>query len=86
MNRPLPNGTGYHFCMKLSRLGAVSIGLVVGSTLAGGVLGQRALAGGGRLNEQRRLYTAMLNTGAQRASAERDARSDSPPLKRAVRT
>jgi len=48
--------------MKLSRLGAVSIGLVLGSTLAGGVLGKRALAGGGRLNEQLHLYTAMMNT------------------------
>ena len=46
--------------MKLSRLGAVSIGLVVGSTLAGGLLGRNALAGGGRLNEQLHLYTAML--------------------------
>jgi len=46
--------------MKLSRLGAVSIGLVVGSTLAGGLVGRRAIAGGGRLNEQLRLYTAML--------------------------
>src|SRR5262245_14036783 len=48
--------------MKLSRLGTVSIGLVVGSTLAGGVLGKRAFAGGGRLNDQLHLYTAMLNT------------------------
>ena len=47
--------------MKLSRLGAVSIGLVLGATLAGGVLGKRALAGGGRLNEQLHLYTAMMN-------------------------
>ena len=47
--------------MKLSRLGAISIGLVLGSTLAGGVLGKRALAGGGRLNEQLHLYTAMMN-------------------------
>ena len=46
--------------MKLSRLGAVSIGLVIGSTLAGGLLGKSALAGGGRLNEQLHLYTAML--------------------------
>ena len=46
--------------MKLSRLGAVSLGLLVGSTLAGGVLGGRALAGGGALNEQLRLYTAMM--------------------------
>ena len=46
--------------MKLSRLGAVSIGLVVGSTLAGGLLGKSALAGGGRMNDQLHLYTAML--------------------------
>src|SRR5574341_1304897 len=46
--------------MKLSRLGAVSIGLVVGSTLAGGLLGRSAIAGSGRLNEQLHLYTAML--------------------------
>jgi carboxyl-terminal processing protease len=46
--------------MKLTRLGAVSLGLVFGSTLAGGLLGGRALAGGGRLSEQLRLYTAMM--------------------------
>jgi carboxyl-terminal processing protease len=46
--------------MKVSRLGALSIGLVVGSTLAGGFFGGRAIAGGGRLNEQLHLYTAML--------------------------
>ncbi len=46
--------------MKLSRLGAVSVGLVVGSTLAGGLVGGRALAGSGRVNEQLQLYTAML--------------------------
>ncbi len=46
--------------MKVSRLGAVSIGLVVGSTLAGGFFGGRALAGGGRLNDQLHLYTAMM--------------------------
>jgi len=47
--------------MKLSRLGAVSVGLLVGSTLAGGLLGGRVLAGGGRLSEQLRLYTAMMS-------------------------
>ena len=46
--------------MKLSRVGAVSLGLLVGSTLAGGALGGRALAGGGRLSDQMRLYTAMM--------------------------
>jgi carboxyl-terminal processing protease len=47
--------------MKLSRLGLVSVGLLVGSTLAGGFLGGRVLAGGGRLNDQLRLYTAMMS-------------------------
>jgi carboxyl-terminal processing protease len=42
------------------------MGLVVGSTLAGGLVGGRALAGGGRLSEQLRLYTAMM------AAVERD--------------
>jgi carboxyl-terminal processing protease len=52
--------------MKISRLGAVSIGLIVGSTLAGGLLGKSAAAGGGRLNDQLHLYTSML------AAVERD--------------
>jgi len=47
--------------MKLSRVGAVSLGLLVGSTLAGGFVGGRVLAGGGRLSEQLRLYTAMMS-------------------------
>jgi carboxyl-terminal processing protease len=46
--------------MKLSRIGAMSLGLLVGSTLAGGVLGGRAVAGGGHLSDQLRLYTAMM--------------------------
>ena len=46
--------------MKLSRIGAVSLGLLIGSTVAGGALGGRALAGGGRLSDQMRLYTAMM--------------------------
>ncbi|HXY39234.1 MAG TPA: S41 family peptidase [Vicinamibacteria bacterium] len=48
--------------MKLSRIGAVSLGLLVGSTLAGGLVGSRVLAGGGRLSEQLRLYTTMMAT------------------------
>jgi carboxyl-terminal processing protease len=47
--------------MKLSRLGSLSVGLLVGSTLAGGLFGGRVLAGGGRLNDQLRLYTAMMS-------------------------
>jgi carboxyl-terminal processing protease len=46
--------------MKLSRLGAVSVGVLVGSTLAGGLVGGRVLAGGSRLSDELRLYTAML--------------------------
>jgi carboxyl-terminal processing protease len=46
--------------MKLSRVGAVSLGLLAGSTLAGGALGGRARAGGSRLSDEMRLYTAMM--------------------------
>jgi len=48
--------------MKLSRLGVLSASILVGSTFAGGLLGDRVLAGGDRLNDQLRLYTAMLGT------------------------
>ncbi|MGI9628663.1 MAG: S41 family peptidase, partial [Longimicrobiales bacterium] len=46
--------------MNLSRLGVLSAVLLVGSTFAGGFLGHRVLAGGGELNDELRLYTAML--------------------------
>jgi carboxyl-terminal processing protease len=46
--------------MKLSRLGVLSAVVLVGSTFAGGLLGDRVLAGGGQLNEEMRLDTAML--------------------------
>jgi carboxyl-terminal processing protease len=36
--------------------------LLAGSTLAGGLLGDRVLAGGGRLSEQLRLYTSIVST------------------------
>ncbi len=56
-----PVSTGwYHRNMKLSRLGALSAVLLIGSTFAGGLLGNRVLAGGDNLNDQLRLYTAML--------------------------
>jgi carboxyl-terminal processing protease len=56
--------------MKLSRLGLVSALLILVSTLAGGLFGGRALAGGGRLNEQLRLYTAMLSAIEQEYAEE----------------
>ncbi len=46
--------------MKLTRLGAVSMGIVAGSALVGGALGGRVLAGGSRLSDHLRLYTAIL--------------------------
>ncbi|HVO10766.1 MAG TPA: S41 family peptidase [Vicinamibacteria bacterium] len=58
--------------MKLSRIGALCLGLVAGSTLAGGLVGGRVLAGGGRLSEQLRLYTAMM------ATVQRDYVEDVP--------
>jgi carboxyl-terminal processing protease len=47
--------------MKLPRIGLVSLALLAGSTLAGGYLGDRVMAGGGRLSDQLRLYTAMMS-------------------------
>jgi carboxyl-terminal processing protease len=46
--------------MKLSRLGALSAAILVGCTLAGGLLGDRVLAGSGQLTDELRLYTAMM--------------------------
>jgi carboxyl-terminal processing protease len=48
--------------MKLSRLGVASAAILIGSTLAGGLLGNRVLAGGGQLSDEMRLYSAMLAT------------------------
>ncbi len=47
--------------MKISRLGAVSLGILVASTLAGGVLGERVLAGSTKLNDHLRLYTSIVS-------------------------
>jgi carboxyl-terminal processing protease len=46
---------------KMSGLGRLSLGILVGSTLAGGLFGGRALAGGTRLGDHLRLYTALLH-------------------------
>ncbi len=46
--------------MKMTRLGAICLGVLGATTLAGGLLGERVLAGGSRLNEQLRLYTAIV--------------------------
>jgi carboxyl-terminal processing protease len=47
--------------MKMSRVGRLSVFLLVLSTLAGGLLGGRVLAGNGRLSDHLRLYTAILS-------------------------
>lgn len=48
--------------MRMTRIGGLSLGLMLVSTLAGGLLGGRALAGGGaRLSDELRLYTAILS-------------------------
>jgi carboxyl-terminal processing protease len=46
--------------MKRSRLAALCVMTLAASTLAGGLFGGRVLAGGNRLSEQLRLYTAMV--------------------------
>src|ERR671919_2337343 len=47
--------------MKMSRVGRLSVFLLVLSTLAGGLLGGRVLAGNSRLSDHLRLYTAILS-------------------------
>jgi carboxyl-terminal processing protease len=46
---------------KMSGIGRLSLGIIVGATLAGGVFGNKVLAGGTRLGDHLRLYTALLN-------------------------
>ncbi len=55
--------------MRISRLGRVSLLLLVACTLAGGLLGQRVVAGGTRLGDHLRLYTTILDA-VQRNYAE----------------
>jgi len=47
--------------VKTTRLGALSAALLVGSALAGGLLGDKVLAGGTRLGDHLRLYTAIIS-------------------------
>lgn len=46
--------------MKRSRLATLCVTMLAVSTVAGGLFGGRVLAGGNRLSEQLRLYTAMV--------------------------
>lgn len=46
--------------MRITRLGSISLGVLAASTVAGGLLGDRVLAGSGRLNDHLRLYTAIV--------------------------
>src|SRR5215471_1981555 len=48
--------------MNISRLAKGSVLLVAASTVAGGLLGGRVLAGGTRLSDHLRLYSAILGT------------------------
>src|SRR5262245_50142176 len=48
--------------MRLSRLGSLCIVLLAASTVAGGLLGDRVLAGTTRLSDHLRLYTSILST------------------------
>jgi carboxyl-terminal processing protease len=46
--------------MRITRLGSISLGVLLASTVAGGLFGDRVLAGSGRLNDHLRLYTAIV--------------------------
>ena len=48
--------------MRIPRLGTISLLTLALSTIAGGWLGERVLAGGGRLGEHLRVYTAIIST------------------------
>jgi carboxyl-terminal processing protease len=60
--------------MKTTRLGRVSVVLLAVSTVAGGLLGGRVLAGTSRLSDQVRLYSAVLD--AIEANYAEDLKSD----------
>lgn len=46
--------------MRVSRIGTVTLGILLASTLAGGLFGGRALAGPSRMAEHLRLYSALI--------------------------
>jgi carboxyl-terminal processing protease len=46
--------------MRITRLGSISLGVLAASTVLGGLLGDRVLAGSGKLNDHLRLYTAIV--------------------------
>jgi len=50
---------------KMTRLGAFSLAVVLLSAAAGGLLGGRVLAGGSRLSDNLRLYTAIVGVVEQ---------------------
>ena len=53
-----------------ARLGTLSVTVVVVATLAGGFLGGRVLAGGSRLSDHLRLYTAIVGAVEQEYADE----------------
>jgi carboxyl-terminal processing protease len=59
---------------KITRLGALCLGILAASTLLGGFFGSRALAGGSRLSDHLRLYTAMV--GAVEEEYAEDVKSE----------
>ena len=60
--------------MNVSRLGTVTLALLGISTVAGGLFGDRVLAGGSRLNDHLRLYTSIL--GAVEDEYAEEVKSD----------
>lgn len=60
--------------MRITRLGSITLGVLAASTVAGGLFGNRVLAGSGRLNDHLRLYTAIV--GAIEDQYVDDVKSD----------
>ena len=77
---------------KITRLGALCLGILAASTLLGGFFGARVLAGGSRLSDHLRLYTAIVGAVEEEYAEEvksdrlvavlhpRDAADARPPL------